>query len=404
MLLSPPLASISHHSRSHPTVAIRCLDLTMMHALVLLSSFLSAVSASVLVPRQNATFACNNSPDLCSRSYSNITQLGAHDSPFINNGSSNSNNLLSFADAGNQNVNTTVQLTAGVRLLSAQVHNNNGAWHLCHTSCSLLDAGTLSVWLAEIKSWMDANPHDVVTILLVNSDNASAADLNGEFEAANITSYGYTPLSTTTALITWPTLQDMIANNTRLVTFIASLTPSTNTVAPYLLDEFAFVFENPYNVTSLSNFSCTADRPASVQGQTQEAVSSGRLPLVNHFLDETSGLGIQTPDTGNLTTTNGLSGTGSLGEAGTSCTSAYGRKPAFFLVDFFDQGSALKVVDGLNGITATGRGSTPSMTTTTTQSSSSASATHSAVSLGHSHGIMGLLFIGSVMFWIMGFF
>ncbi|KAL9123763.1 MAG: hypothetical protein Q9217_006842 [Psora testacea] len=311
----------------------------------------SVASAAALTPR-NASYACNNSPDLCSRSYSSITQLGAHDSPFLRNGTTNINSF-SLTAAGNQNVNTTAQLAAGVRLLSAQVHNNNGEWHLCHTSCIILDAGTLRAWLSEIKSWMDANPHDVVTILLVNSDNASAQDLDAEYKAANIASYGYVPPSTTTALATWPTLQDMGANNTRLVTFVASL--ETNTVAPYLLNEFTFIFENPYNVTSLSGFTCAADRPAAVRGQTSQAVQSGRLPLVNHFKYTNNGLGIQTPDTGNITVTNAQTGTGSLGSAATDCTSAYGRQPAFFLVDFFDQGQTLAVVDNLNGITAIGR-------------------------------------------------
>lgn len=362
--------------------------------------FSSIVSAAVLNAR-NASYACNNSPELCSRSYSSISHLGAHDSPFVSNGSSSSNNFLSSTDSSNQNVNSTAQLTAGVRLLSAQVHNNNGAWHLCHTDCSLLDAGTLSAWLAEIKSWMDANPYDIVTLLLVNSDNASADQLNQEFKTANITSYSYTPPSTSTALNTWPTLQEMITGNARLVTFVASLTPSSNSVAPYLLDEFTFVFENPYNVTSLSNFSCTADRPASLQGQTSDAIASGRLPLVNHFLDTNAGFGIQVPDTGNITTTNGLTGTGSLGQAATSCTSEYGKKPTFFLVDYFDQGSALQVVDGLNGITATGRGPTPS--TAATQSTSSAPATHMSISLGTTTGRLGLVFVGSAIFWGMGF-
>ena len=204
---------------------------------------------------------------------------------------------------------------------------------------------------------MDANPYDVVTILLVNSDNASADDLNSEFEAANITSYAYKPPSTTTALETWPTLQEMISNSTRLVTFVASLDASTNTVAPYLLDEFTFVFENPYNVTSLSNFSCVADRPSAVSGQTATAISSGRLPLVNHFLDESTGIsGVDVPDTGNITTTNGKTGVGSLGEAATDCSAAYGKAPAFLLVDFFDQGSAISIVNGLNGIVATAVG------------------------------------------------
>ena len=356
-----------------------------------LTSFVSVVSSSVLTAR-NASYACNNSPDLCARSYSNITHLGAHDSPFVANGSSSTNNLISFTDAGNQDVNSTAQLAAGVRLLSAQVHSSNGEWHLCHTSCSLLDAGLLSTWLAGIKSWMDANPHDVVTLLLVNSDNASGEDIQKEYETAQITQYAYSPPSSTTALTTWPTLQDMISNNTRLVTFVASLSSSSNTAVPYLLDEFTFVFENPFNVTSLSNFSCTADRPASLQGQTSEAVSSGRLSLVNHFLDTNTGFGIQVPDTGNITTTNGIKGTGSLGEASDTCTTTYGKKPNFLLVDYFSRGSALEVVDGLNGISATNRGPMPS--------TSSTPGTSSAPTIHILQGWRVLLFVGSVIFWI----
>lgn len=56
--------------------------------------------------------------------------------------------------------NTTVQLSAGVRLVTGQVHKNNNEWHLCHSSCDLLDAGTLESWLSEIKTWLDGNPND----------------------------------------------------------------------------------------------------------------------------------------------------------------------------------------------------------------------------------------------------
>ena len=325
-----------------------------MKSLHLIPLIAQAAFAGISAPR-NTSYACNNSPELCSRSYSNITQLGAHDSPFL---TTTDSDVFSISDAGNQNVDSTAQLTAGVRLLTAQVHNNNGSWDLCHTSCSLLNAGTLSSWLSQIKAWLDANPYDVVTVLLVNSDNASAEDLSSQFEAANITSYAYQPPSTTTALDTWPTLQELISNSTRLVTFVASLDPASNTIAPYLLDEFTFIFENPYNVTILSNFSCTADRPPAVQGQTATAISSGRLPLVNHFLDESIGLGIDIPDTGNITTTNGLTGTGSLGQAASDCSAAYGKAPAFLLVDFFDEGSTLSVVNSLNGISASVVGQT----------------------------------------------
>ncbi|KAL8690798.1 MAG: hypothetical protein Q9218_003847 [Villophora microphyllina] len=261
-----------------------------------------------------------------------------------------------------RNLNTTAQLDAGVRLLSAQVHSNNGAWHLCHTVCSFLDAGTLSSWLAEIKSWLDRNPHDVVTILLVNSDNAAASDLDGEFDAAAIIPYTYTPVSTTAAPSSWPTLNDLIHSGKRLITFVADILPTSNT--SYLLNEFTFVFENPYSVTSLSNFSCTPERPPLVQGQTSAAVQSGRLPLMNHFLDIQQDFGIQVPDVGNLSITNALSGLlGNLGDAAAACTIAYGKAPTFVLVDFFDQGSAISTVDKLNGITPVGRAGTVNSST-----------------------------------------
>lgn len=190
----------------------------------------------------------------------------------------------------------------------------------------------------------------------MNSDNASAENLHAEFVAAQITSYTYTPPSTTTAITTWPTLQELIANSTRLVTFVASLDSSKNTVAPYLLDEFTFVFENPFEVLSLSGFSCVPDRPLAVKGNPSTAVQSGRLPLMNHFLDTKVAFGIEIPDIGNITTTNNQTGpVGNLGDAAKECKTLYGRAPTFILVDFFDQGPAINTVDSLNGITPAGR-------------------------------------------------
>ncbi|SLM37405.1 PLC-like phosphodiesterase, TIM beta/alpha-barrel domain [Lasallia pustulata] len=205
-------------------------------------------------------------------------------------------------------------------------------------------------------AWMDTNPNDVVTVLLVNSDNASPSDLSLQFEAANITSYTYTPPTTSTAIATWPTLESLIANGTRLMTFVASLDPSTNTATPYLMDEFTFIWENPYDVTSLSNFSCIPERPAAVDGNIEAAVSSGRMALMNHFLDEEQGFGIEIPDIGNISITNAPSGgTGNLGGTAANCTALWGKPPNYILVDFFDQGPAITTVDKLNGITPVGR-------------------------------------------------
>ena len=207
----------------------------------------------------------------------------------------------------------------------------------------------------------------------MNSNQASAQQLDEQFKATAITRYAYTPPSTTTALVTWPTLQEMITASTRLITFVASLDPTSNTVAPYLLDEFTFVFENPFDVTSASNFSCTVDRPASLQGNTNSAIQSGRLPLMNHFLDTAEGFGIEIPNIGAINNTNAPSGTaGNLGTTASNCRSVYGKAPTFILVDFFDQGPAITTVDTLNGITAEGRIS-PSSAKVVTSSTSDGS-------------------------------
>jgi len=325
--------------------------------------FTSVLSTLALLPFLYSTAsaqstACNNSPSLCSKPYNNITHLGCHNSAFVSDQSND------FSESGNQNYNSTVQLDAGVRLLTAQVHKaNNSAgdaeWHLCHTSCSLLDAGTLSSWLSSIKNWLDDNKNDVVTILLVNSDDAAASDLGPSFKDSGISEYAYAPPSSSAAPTSWPTLQNLIANNTRLVTFVASITPDS--AYPYLMDEFTFVFESPFDNTIAANFSnCNPDRPSSLSGQPATAISSGRMFLMNHFLYSVQLFGIEKPDVDILNTTNAETGVGSLGQQMNTCQALYGSEPTFVLVDFFNVGPAIESVDKANGVSnAVGRKSVP---------------------------------------------
>ncbi|GKZ24144.1 hypothetical protein AbraIFM66951_010936 [Aspergillus brasiliensis] len=324
-------------------------------------ALLPFAAATAVRPRSTA---CNNSPDLCSKSYGEITHLGAHDSPFLRDASTD------YSTFGDQYYNTTLQLDAGVRLVTAQVHKSNSQWRLCHSSCDYLDAGLLSTWLSAIKSWLDSNPNDVVTVLLVNSDDATASDLHSQFETANLTNYTYTPTSQTSAPSSWPTLQELINNGTRLMTFVASLDASSNTVAPYLMDEFTFIWENNYDVTSASNFSCEPDRPSTVKNDLSTALSSNRLPFMNHFLYQET-LDIEYPNVSYVSTTNAASGgTGNLGDTATKCKKEYnGRQPTFILVDFFDKGPAINTVDSLNNVTnATGRKNLTSVSVTSSAS------------------------------------
>ncbi|OQE26404.1 hypothetical protein PENSTE_c005G07807 [Penicillium steckii] len=305
-------------------------------------SLLALLPAALAKPLNVRATACNNSPDLCDKSYGDITHLGAHDSPFV----SSSESSLSLAT--NQYYDTPTQLSAGVRLVSAQVHKSNSQWRLCHSDCNLQDAGLLSDWLGDIKTWLDENENDVVTILLVNSDNAGASDLNTEFKAANITDYAYEPKSLTSAPTSWPTLQEMIDDGKRLVVFVPSLTTSTS--YPYLMNEWDFVWENNYDVRSPSNFSCDANRPST---DTSTLASSNKLPLMNHFLYSTdlSEIGIEYPNSSYVATTNAASGgTGNLGSTASKCKKQWNKAPTFVLVDFFNRGPAIDAVDSLNGV------------------------------------------------------
>lgn len=293
--------------------------------------------------------ACNNSPALCSRAYNNVTYLGAHDSPFVRNESNG------YSVAGNQFFPSPVQLDAGVRLLTAQIHRittPSGAseLHLCHSLCQLYDAGTVRSWLTGVRSWLDNNSNEVVTLLLVNGDGATASDINAEFRAARLAHYAYTPSSTTQPLATWPTLNQLINRNKRLVVFVQPLAPASNTEANYLLDQFTFTFENNYDVSGRADFSCTANRPASLNGKTAQALASGRLPLLNHFLYEKI-LDFEIPDVSEAPTTNAPSGgTGNLGDAANACKAEYKKAPNYLLVDFFNAGPAIDTADVMNGL------------------------------------------------------
>lgn len=299
--------------------------------------------------------ACNNAPELCSTPYDQITHLGAHDSPFLRDVSTG------FSSFGNQFFNTTVQLDAGIRLLSAQIHVASNSetkireLHLCHTSCALFDVGLLKDWLWEIRTWMDAHPYEVITLVLVNMDGIDARELQGEYAKADIAHYGWvpadinkTPPPSSEFKQTWPTLSQMIDKGERLVTFINPINPDKEN-APYILNEFDFVWENAYDVRDAGQFACKPDRPSNTTTIEQER-DSGKLFLMNHMLYWQQAMGIEVPDIRNINDTNSWDGTGGLGTHLTTCGSQVARQPTFVLVDFFNVGPAIHAVDIFNGV------------------------------------------------------
>ncbi|KAE9398454.1 PLC-like phosphodiesterase [Gymnopus androsaceus JB14] len=276
---------------------------------------------------------CNGYSELCDRSLGNVTFVGTHDSYAVG-----VNNL-----ATNQDYNITQQLTDGVRMLQSQAHNSSGTIELCHTSCGLEDGGSLEAYLAEVKTWMDSNPDEVVVLLIVNIDDLDATEFAPVFVAAGVDTISYQPGVSNMTASSWPTLGSLIENGTRLITFLDN--HADITTVPYLLDEFSNIWETAFDVTDQNAFDCAVNH------------TSTQMFLINHFLDQVK----PAPSPNQANETNGVSGTGSLGAQVATCEQFYE----------YGNGSVFEVAAAANNVTYVPKRIATPKTSSSSSSSSS---------------------------------
>lgn len=199
----------------------------MLSTLLLLQPVLAVSEPGILVPRASepsvissttpsmsnlAVTTCNGRSEYCTRSYSNITFVGSHDSAFVGP-----------LPQQNQNIDIKAQLDMGIRYLQVQTHRSildGNIIELCHTSCLLEDAGTLKSFLTTIKNWLDTNPNEVVSLLLTNGDSIAITEFGDTFSGSGIDNYAYVPFANPLLISDWPTLGDMISRGKRLVVFL----------------------------------------------------------------------------------------------------------------------------------------------------------------------------------------
>lgn len=81
---------------------------------------------------------------------------------------------------------------------------------------------------------MDSNPNDVVTLLIVNSDDFPPTAFDTVFKAAGLDTLSYAPPSASIPASQWPTLGSMISSGKRLVTFLDASADFTS--VNYLID------------------------------------------------------------------------------------------------------------------------------------------------------------------------
>jgi hypothetical protein len=278
---------------------------------------MSATGSGTAPALPKNTQPCNNYVEFCDRKYSNITEVAAHNSPFI-----------TPRNVGrNQEYGVTQQLNDGIRMLQGQAHLVNGTLYYCHTSCDLLNAGTVEDYLKEVTAWVAAHPFDVVTIIFGNFDYekkdkdgkplVTSSNFVAPIEASGLINYIYQPPKTAMTLEDWPTLGQMLLTQKRVVTFI-DYNFDTDAV-PYMLWEFYNMWETPYSPTD-AKFPCTIGRPDNLGDDKARTL----MYMANHNLNveiAIAGLSLLVPNVAATNMTNGVEGEGSLGLMANQCTS-----------------------------------------------------------------------------------
>jgi hypothetical protein len=261
----------------------------------------------------DATEACNGHVELCDRRFDEVSMVVTH------NAMSSAERDWSFP---NQNLAVPTQLADGVRGFMLDTHYDGDATALCHSFC-LLGSTPLDEGLAEFTTFLDANPREVLGFMIQNG--ISAEDTVTAFDAADLTRYTYAHEPGAP----WPTLEEMIAADTRLVVFHEG----GGTGPDWYMDGYAdFVWDTPYSAETVDDFSCG----------TLRGDAGHDLFLVNHFL--TAPLASEEL----ATEANAIE---MLRDRVERCEAEAGQHVNWLAVDFYDVGGTLQVVDELNGVT-----------------------------------------------------
>ena len=300
---------------------------------------------------------CNGHAALCGRKYSEVTFIGNHNSAFVGDLPSQ-NQIKSVKD----------QLNGGIRFLQSQTHKFDigdlDVMAMCHTNCALAFGGLVDDFLKTVKEFMDKNPREVVTLLLTNPDNAPMSTFDGIYKRVGLDKMSFVPAGSpnTLPMDQWPTLGEMIEKNQRLVTYIGKLDlifdnlelqlttgPDYGADAksvPYLLDQFNYYWESPFNTLDPKFNQCKIDRKNKL-----DASGKSSMNLVNHYLDvKIPFTDITIPDRQKLDKTNAMTGEGSLGAHADLCRSQHGRNPNVLLINFFGKGDAIGAQKRINGL------------------------------------------------------
>ena len=261
---------------------------------------------------------CNGSLDLCSKQYNEVAYLTTH------------NAFNSYQDGllfPNQTYNIASQLNDGVRGLMIDVYNDLFGTPVVYHSIIALGYIPLSDIFNDIKIFLDNNPNEVITIIL--ECYVTANDIEDEINQSGLSNYLYTHNTV------WPTLQNMINNDNRLVIFSDIDDASSSQNWYHYVWEYAV--ETHYSVGNINDFTCDFNRGDPLND----------LCIFNHFVtNATLGYGLYNES-------NDVNANPFFINRALNCQTQTNKFPNFVTVDYYELGDGLAVVDQLNGVTST---------------------------------------------------
>ncbi|MDA1280442.1 MAG: hypothetical protein O3B95_10475 [Chloroflexi bacterium] len=296
-------------------------------------------------PTRGGNITCNGHLELCEKRYDEVTFPATH------NAMSTSANRWFFPA---HDVSIRQQLDDGVRALLIDTHywqtvaseieqlkaNRTlrpevialmeniitdfgappGGTFLCHVTC-WLGATHLTEALGEVREFLHENPNELITLII--QDAISSEDTQAAFVEAGLVPY----LFEFEEGEQWPTLEEMIDSDRRLVVFAEQSKPPPG----WYLHAWDYIQDTPVNLRSVSELTCDANR-----GSTRNS-----LLLLNHWIDHTP------PDRVHAAKMNSSQ---VIFERAQMCADVRGMKPNFIAVNFHRQGDLFGAVDRLNRI------------------------------------------------------
>lgn len=275
---------------------------------------LAIIISAFLIGIVNVFSQCNGQNAICSKPYNEVAFLTTH-------------NAFNTDSEGfvfpNQNQGIAQQLQDGVRAFMIDVYDLFGNTVVYHGTWTL-GYQDIQDDLGEIKLFLDANPNEVITLIL--ECYVSSSTMENELNSSGLSIYLYEK----SIGQPWSSLQDMISSNKRLVVFSDQNDATANQGwYHYMWD---YMVETHYSVDSPQNFNNEFNRGDSLN----------ELFIFNHFItDANLGIGSES----DALVVNDYSFLMNRIEENYS---VHQKFPNFVTIDFNNVGHGLQVVEDLN--------------------------------------------------------